>query len=425
MDANLKENQVNSQPAGDPATTSSYKWVMLVVALFIQMNGAFAIQAIGPSGPFIRKDLGMSYSQFGLIFTAINLGTLLLMTWAGTLCDNRDSRKIFLIGGCGVGIALAICSLANAPWQILLILFVAGLFNSVGGPSSVKPIAMWFTGKGRATAMGFKQCAIPFAGLICGMVFPTIATKFGWHTMFLIDGIWCCFLAIICYLLYREPEGFRANAKAAAGSNKPKVKLKDVLNRDLLLVSIGCLFLNGVQYTFSNYLVSYMNEVFKAMAIASAAVLAGTYFSMTNLGGIIGRLGLGVISDRLLGGRRKGLLIVVNVIAICVVLVFMIGGKNLPPAVMGILAVIFGLTGVSFTGIQISLAIEVAGDWKVAGTASGFTLALCFGGMMLVPPIFGAVLDAAGWTWAWIALAIIGIIGIAFLLPIKEKAGHH
>lgn len=415
MKPNLKENQGTSQLA---SASANYKWVMLVVALLIQMNGAFAIQAIGPAGPFIRADLNMSYSQFGLIFTAINLGTLLLMTWAGTLCDNRDIRKIFLIGGCGVGIALIVCSLAKAPWQVLLILFIAGLFNSVGGPSSVKPIAMWFTGKGRATAMGFKQCAIPFAGLICGMVFPTIAHTYGWHAMFLIDGIWCCLLAVICYLLYREPEGF---TRPEPGS-KPAIKVKDVLNRDLVLLSVGCMFLNGMMYTFNSFLVSYMTEVFQAMAVASAAILAGTFFSMTNFGGIVGRLGLGVISDRLLGGRRKGLLIAVNIIGVLVIVMFIIGGKSLPPVTMGILAVIFGLTAVSFTGLQIALAIEVAGDWKVAGTASGFSMALIFAGMMLVPPIFGFALDKAGWTGAYTALAIIGVIGIAFLLPVKEKA---
>ncbi len=413
----MQDNQTNQN------ANSSYKWVMLVVALAIQMNGAFAIQAIGPCGSFIREDLSMSYTQFGLIFTAINFGTMLLMTWAGALADRGNIRKIFLVGGCGVGVAMIVCALvANAPWQLLLFLFIAGLFNSVGSPCSSKPIAAWFSGKGKATAMGFKQCAIPLAGLICGAVFPSVASVLGWHKMFMLDGVWCCLLSIVCYFLYKNPDGTRGDS-VPGGKAGANVRLKDILTRDQILLGVGCLFLNGVQYAFSNYLVSYMSEVFTAMAIASAAVLAGTYYSMTNLGGIIGRLGVGAISDRLLGGRRKGILIAVNVVAVLIVVVFAFAGNALPAAVIGVLAVLFGLTGVSFTGLQVSFAIELAGDWKVAGTASGFTMTMCFAGMMLSPPIFGAVLDRGGWTMAWISLAVMGVIGVLLLLPVRERKG--
>ena len=413
----MSEKQVNS----------NYKWVMLVVALAIQMNGAFAIQAIGPCGSFIREDLNMSYTQFGLIFTAINFGTMLLMTWAGAMTDRSNIRKVLLVGGCGVGISMIVCSmLAHAPWQLLLFLFIAGLFNSVGSPCSSKPIAGWFTGKGKATAMGFKQCAIPFAGLICGAVFPAVSAALGWHKMFLLDGIWCCLLSIICFVLYRDPPDLakaqamkQAKEKAKAEHTAPT--LKDILTKDQVCLGIGCLFLNGVQYAFSNYLVSYMTEMFTAMAAASAAVLAGSYYSMTNFGGIVGRLGVGAVSDHLLGGRRKEILVAINVVAVVIVVVFALAGNGLAVPVIGVLAVLFGLTGLSFTGLQVSFAIELAGGWKAAGTASGFTMTMCFAGMMLAPPFFGAILDSMGWTAAWIALAAVGVIGIAFLLPIKER----
>ena len=344
---------------------SNYKWVMLVVALAIQMNGAFAIQAIGPCGSFIRDDLKMDYTQFGFIFTAINLGTMLLMTWAGTITDRKNIRKVFLVGGCGVGLSMIACSFfAHSAWQLLLFLFIAGLFNSVGAPASSKPIAGWFTGKGKATAMGFKQCAIPFAGLICGALFPAISMKLGWHAMFRLDGIWCMMLSIICYFLYRDPP-VKENAQQldAARTQNKKVSLREVLTRDQILLAVGCMFLNGMQYAFANYLVAYMKEIFTAAAIASAAVLAGSYYSMTNFGGIFGRLGVGAISDRFLGGRRKGILIAVNAIAVAIIFVFAFSGNVLPPAAIGVLAVCFGLTGLSFTGLQISFAIELAGGW--------------------------------------------------------------
>ena len=48
-------------------------------------------------------------------------------------------------------------------------------------------------------------------------------------------------------------------------------------------------------------------------------------------------------------------------------------------------------------------------------------MTLCFVGMMLAPPVFGSVVDRLGWTAAWITLAVIGIIGILILLPIREN----
>jgi len=86
-----------------------------------------------------------------------------------------------------------------------------------------------------------------------------------------------------------------------------------------------------------------------------------------------------------------------------------------------ILMFLYGITAFAWTGLQLAIASELAG-MKAAASAVSFTLSLGFAGMMLSPPIFGAVIDATGGNfWEWILLAAFTLIGIIIIIPVKEK----
>ncbi len=173
----------------------------------------------------------------------------------------------------------------------------------------------------------------------------------------------------------------------------------------------------GTQFVFTSYLVTYLNGIFEATNFSSPYETASMIYVATSVGGFIRRVGLGVISDRLFGGRRKDLLIGVNVCAavIFVAMAIVVPYRN----VMGIgcIAFLFGLTGVSFTGLQLTMVSELAGK-RVSGAASGFTLAFGFAGMMALPPLFGAIIDTTGgYTYGWLALALLSVFGVTFYSP--------
>jgi Sugar phosphate permease len=405
------------------AFSSPYRWVILNVAFFVQVCCSLVISCLSPLGPYIKEDLGISYVQLGLLFSVCNLGSMVILTFTGHLVDKAGVRKIMLMGQIILGICVAAAAITNAQWQLLLVLFLAGICNSIAGPTTVKAIVTWFAPKSRATAMGIKQAGIPVAGIVAGAVLPTVAIAFGWRAGIAIIGAVIALSGVISFMLYRDSDIMKEMRKAGISNITWREVVKDVFTRDIVFLSVGCAFLMGVQFAFTSYLVVYLGGVFTAASVAAPVILAGTFYSINSAGGMIGRVGLGLVSDRLFGGKRKGTLIGVNAIGVIILLMMAFGVPGMGVIGIGILVFLFGLTAVSFTGLQLSMVSELAG-FKASGVATGFTLALSFGGMMLVPPIYGYVVDAtSGYFWGWILLALLAAIGVALLLPIRESQG--
>jgi MFS transporter, FSR family, fosmidomycin resistance protein len=86
--------------------------------------------------PLVRRDLGLSYAELGLLLGLSTYGGTLLEPFVGILGDTRWRRLVVVAGGLGLALALLIFALADSFWVMLvalLLLFVgAGAFVSLG-----------------------------------------------------------------------------------------------------------------------------------------------------------------------------------------------------------------------------------------------------------------------------------------------------
>ena len=134
---------------------------------------------------------------------------------------------------------------------------------------------------------------------------------------------------------------------------------------------------------------------------------------------MIGRLGWGIASDRLFGGRRKIVLIVIGVLS-----VVLIGGLGFidrdSPAVL-LMAMLFlaGVSIVGYQGVSYALIGEIAGKART-GAGLGMMITINAAAATLGTPVFGHIVDRTGSYavgWQVLALAIaVGIVGLAVLL---------
>lgn len=177
---------------------------------------------------------------------------------------------------------------------------------------------------------------------------PPLALAFGWRTAVAFAAAVVGALALLTWALYRDlPE------PAAAGPAPERTGFWTVMrNRDLWLVGVSTLIFAGVQTVFLSFLVLYLRD-----AVQIALVVAAKYLVAAQCGGVAGRIGFGLLSDRLFGGR-------------------------LVP-----LAASIGFFGVGWNGVQHTLMAELAGA-RAAGTAVGLGLAISSLGVTVCPPIF-------------------------------------
>jgi MFS transporter, ACS family, hexuronate transporter len=390
-----------------------YRWVILPIIVLAQISIALAPQGFAPLTPFLKSDFNLSLAQVGLIGTANGIGTGALVILAGWLVDRFGIRYVLLGGQLVVGSAVALTALTQSFEQVLLTLFLAGLGGAVSAPSGTKAVVTWFSARGRATAMGVKQAGVPTAGVLAALILPTVALTSGWRTACALAGAIIIVAGFVVFAFYRDVAQSDGEKTTIDGTWKTIASL--LHNRDIMLLSAGATCYVLVQYCFVTYLVLYLRDVH-----ALSLVTAGVLLAIAQGGGGVGRIALGVVSDRFFAGGRKKPLAIVGVVvaALAVALAGIPGGEAIVP--LGILAFALGFGAIGWPSLHLSLIAELSGVAK-AGTAIGLSVAFLYVGNTIGPPVFGMIVDHTGsYSIAWISQAVISLIGVVFILLTRE-----
>jgi sugar phosphate permease len=150
-------------------------------------------------------------------------------------------------------------------------------------------------------------------------------------------------------------------------------------------------------------------------------VTAAAYLVAAQCSGAVGRIGFGLLSDRLFGGRRRIVLAIAGLGSIACALVLSTTAPGTGPWLLVPLAICVGVFGVGWNGVQHTLMAELAGP-RAAGTAVGLGLAISSLGVTVCPPIFGMVVERlGGFAGGWVALAASMVLALLLLLPIRER----
>ena len=150
-----------------------------------------------------------------------------------------------------------------------------------------------------------------------------------------------------------------------------------------------------------------------------SAYWASQALALTQSGAMIGRVGWGIASDRLFGGRRKIVLIVIGLLS--VILIGGFGFIDRDSSSVLLMAMLFfaGVCIVGYQGVSYALIGEIAGKART-GAALGMMITINAGAATLGTPLFGHIVDRTGSYaigWRMLAGAIaVGIVGMAVLL---------
>jgi MFS family permease len=149
-------------------------------------------------------------------------------------------------------------------------------------------------------------------------------------------------------------------------------------------------------------------------------LVASRYLALAQVAGMAGRVAFGLLSDRVLGGRRRTALVIAGCgSAVCSILIAFTG-PNAPDWWLGALVFVFGFVGIGWNGVQHTWMAELAGA-AGAGTAVGLGLAVSSAGVALAPPVFGwAVEQAGGYLAPWLGLALAMGAGLVILGRVRE-----
>lgn len=161
-----------------------YGWVM-VAMLFAASSISFLDRAaLSIVAPMLLRDLSLSSSSLGIIFSAFFAGYFALCFLGGIAADRFGPRRVLLSA---MVLWSLFCGLTAATTTFAALLVVRVLFGMAEGPflsNANKLVGNWIPVRSRAMAISVAQSGTTLGGAIAGPIVGAIALSYGWKISF-------------------------------------------------------------------------------------------------------------------------------------------------------------------------------------------------------------------------------------------------
>jgi sugar phosphate permease len=384
------------------------RWGVLALVTASHALGSLSALAVAPLAPFLLDGLGLSRVEVGLFLPAVYLGGVVMSLPAGWATERAGVGWPLAAGLALIGTTVALAALAPAMPAFLALLILGGFGFSILNPATGRAVYDWFPAGQRGLAMGVKQAGLTIGGIVSALALPPLAVALGWRAALAAGGAVSLACALLVAAVYREAPG----RQATPGGTRPRLAdLRPVVRRPGVVVVLGCgLALGTAQSAVLAYLALFARDAFGLSSVDAARLLA-----VAHLGGVAGRLGWGAASDRAFAGRRRPGLTANAVVGAAGFALFALGGA-LPPVVTIGVAFVAGMGAFGWVGLYFALMAEIGGA-RFAGLMTGLGVIFAWGGVLLGPPLFGALAQATdSYRPGWLALAGLAL-AVAAVLP--------
>jgi MFS family permease len=388
------------------------RYRILAILTIAQVGASLVQQGFGVLAPFIIADFALSKAAFGVLFSAMVLGTAAFTAVAGALADRIGERRTIGLSAALMALALLTAAAVENYFWLLGGMLLFGITYAAQPSAGTRAVMAWFT-QDRALAMSFRQTGVPLGGMLGALVLPATALAFGGYRAALVVGaIAVALSAALVLLWYREPADAPARtAGTAAGFWRGIASV--MRDRRMIGLAVSAIGLTGLQQSTASFLV-----LTEASAFGLSTSAAATAFACAQGAAVAGRLFWSWFSDRVLGGER--ILLVAMLSCAAGLGAVMIGSLHGVPFAIGVaVAILMGLTASGWNGVFLTVTAEIGGAER-AGTVVGALSTVIFGASAVTPAAFGLIAQHASLAAAWYAFAALGIAGALPLVLLRR-----
>lgn len=392
------------------AARTSYRWVILAVAVVGFVQTHLHRMAFAPLIPTFVAELGVSYAAAGTIQTAYFWTYTVVQIPIGVVADRWGARRVML----GSMLALAAGAVAFATsgthGESIAARMLVGLGAAGVWVPSMRLVSEWFAPGERGRVTGLISAGGGLGGTLGLILIPWVAAGWGWRTAYGATALPALVtLGLVATLLPRGP------AAGARVGGAPRSLRRVLAAPALWPFNLSVLFAYGGYFSFVTFLPAFL---IKAQALSEAQ--AGSVTSLVTAGTIVSWPLAGLVSDRL--GRRKPIYLFSQVMSVLVCLVFAWVVPALGPAGTAMTALATGLL-IGGMIIPFVMVVELFPP-ALAATAAGVTNASCFMGAMVLPIALGRVVDVTGsFAAAFLVAGGVQAMALACGIFVRETGG--
>ncbi len=392
-------------------------WLPLLATLFIQAMVAMALLTLPVMAPVAAKALEVSPALVGVYVAITYAGAMFASLTSGTTVSRLGPIRVSQLGLMLCALGLCLCAV---PWlpAIGLGALLIGLGYGPITPASSQILARTTPPAQMALVFSIKQTGVPVGAMMAGAIVPSLMLGFDWQWSLVVVAMACIVSAALSQPLREAMDDLR-QASLTFQMSTLTTPLRMVLGHRALSTMAACSFMfSMVQMSLTTYLVTYLYD-----DLAYGMVSAGLLLSVTQMGGIGGRIAWGLVADRWLGAQKTlallAVLMAISALATALLL------PTLPLWGIWVVLLVFGASAIGWNGVYLAEVARQAPEGK-ASVATGGTLTFTFLGVVIGPPLFGALSSAFGtYRAGFLALMITSSLCAWVLYRLKPNAAQN
>ena len=388
-------------------------WLPLLATLFIQAMVAMALLTLPVMAPVAAQALSVSPAMVGFYVSITYLGAMFASLTSGNTVSRFGPIRVSQLGLLLCALGLCLCA---TPW--LPVIAIGALLIGLGygpiTPASSQILARTTPADRMALVFSIKQTGVPLGAMMAGAIVPSLMLALNWQWTMVMVAIACVLSALLAQPLRQELDELRqANLPFQMSALTSPIRM--VLGHRPLATMAACSFMfSMVQMSLTTYLVTYLHD-----DLSYGLVSAGLLLSVTQMGGMGGRLLWGYVADKWVGAQKTlALLAALMALSSLTTALFL---PVLPLWGIWLVLIVYGASAIGWNGVYLSEVARQAPEGK-ASVATGGTLTFTFLGVVIGPPIFGALSTAFGsYRAGFLALVLTSSLCAWVLFRLRHK----
>lgn len=360
--------------------------------------GALPVFLLSAQSVLIRDDLRFSEPQLGLAVSAFFAAAAVTTVTAGTLVERYGRRASTIVAGVltlgsGAGVALGAATYPT----LLGLLILAGVANAALQMTANVALARSIPPGRQGLAFGIKQSAVQVSILIGGVAVPTVGVLLGWRWTFAAMAAAGALVVLAGLRVRRQPA---QSVHRSVARDRPPA---------------GALVVSFVAMALASAAVNSLGAFLPAWAFVSGLSPgdAGLLLAAASGLSVIARIVVGAAADR---RRGRNLPVVAAQLVAGAFGFWLLALGSLPLVLVGALLA-FGI-GWAWPGLMLFAVARIGRDSPA--TATGAIQAGAFAGGAGGPVMFGLLVVATSYPFAWTLGGVVLLCAATLLLVARR-----
>lgn len=407
---------------------SKYRWVVFVSVLVTYLLMASQRTAPGLITEQLMKDFSVTATTIGLLTSVQFLLYTTLQIPMGVLADRFGPNFFLIFGASLTGFGTIIYSIGAHESILFLARILTGIGDATIWVNIVLILGHWFIPKDFVRLIGFAGMTGSLGFLLATVPFSSWIELLGWRKAFLSAGLLLVVLGIVLYVvLIKKPKQLFMHEQAVevtvVQKEKTIIRIKRIFSNHQAWALFFCHFgvVGGYVGFISSWAVPFgVNMYEMSLSEASELIMIGLF------GALIGAPLTSWISSRLQNIKAPYMIVHLFVLISWFSFLLCKGQPSLFLLTMLFFVIGFGYgaSALTFAAVRQSFPISEA------GLVSGFANTGGFLSAVLLPMIFGFILDYVqgvtgskidGYVYGFITPVIFSIIGLIGISLFKDN----